>query len=203
MIRTFGNFDWKMSCVLLSVPLICSLIFFCMYYVATHKPSTVLNARIAEEEEDIAQNLSSLGEEGISQKPSTVRAAEEDESSVSPDLQPQDQLYERPPDQMYQQSHDLPSDQKGVSQRRKLPAPIPDMADFSLWSLLRKNIGKDLHNVSKNPLRNEVYPHSEINSFFCLIKKYTLTKWLLFYCIHNCMCIFHKAFFFPSPLPAP
>lgn len=176
-----------------------------MYYVATHKPSTVLNARIAEEEEDIAQNLSSLGEEGISQKPSTVRAAEEDESSASPDLQPQDQLYERPPDQTHQQSHDLPSDQKGVSQRRKLPAPIPDMADFSLWSLLRKNIGKDLHNVSKNPLRNEVYPHSEINQKFIFSsdQKIYLDKWLLFYSIHNCMCIFHKAFSFPSPLPAP
>lgn len=30
-----------------------------------------------------------------------------------------------------------------VKRRSKLPAPIPDMADFSLLSLLRKNIGKE------------------------------------------------------------
>ena len=26
--------------------------------------------------------------------------------------------------------------------RNNLPCPVPDMADFSLWSILRKNIGK-------------------------------------------------------------
>ena len=35
----------------------------------------------------------------------------------------------------------LQREQKGVVRRRKLPAPIADTADFSLWSLLRKNIG--------------------------------------------------------------
>ena len=34
------------------------------------------------------------------------------------------------------------ADRNGVHQRRtKLPCPVPDMADFSLWSILRKNIG--------------------------------------------------------------
>ena len=33
-------------------------------------------------------------------------------------------------------------DQRKVVRRKNLPAPISDMADFSLWSLLRKNIGE-------------------------------------------------------------
>ena len=41
------------------------------------------------------------------------------------------------------------------SRRSRLPAPRPDTGDFSLWGLLRKNIGKDLSKISMPVSLNE------------------------------------------------
>ena len=37
--------------------------------------------------------------------------------------------------------HQLEQESSLCQRRNKLPSPVPDMADFSLWSILRKNIG--------------------------------------------------------------
>ena len=35
----------------------------------------------------------------------------------------------------------------GVKRRTKLPCPVVDIGDFSLWSFLRKNIGQNSHQM--------------------------------------------------------
>ena len=53
----------------------------------------------------------------------------------------------------YSSSHEMSPDpvshdqRMSVVRRKILPAPISDLADFSLWSLLRKNIGKILFSI--------------------------------------------------------
>lgn len=44
---------------------------------------------------------------------------------------------------------------RNTGRRSKLPAPKPDLGDFSLWNLLCKNIGKDLSKVSMPVTLNE------------------------------------------------
>ena len=58
------------------------------------------------------------------------------------------------------------------SRRSRLPAPRPDTGDFSLWGLLRKNIGKDLSKISMPVSLNE--PLSMLQVLYILLSKISM-----------------------------
>ena len=64
------------------------------------------------------------------------------------------------------------------SRRSRLPAPRPETGDFSLWGLLRKNIGKDLSKISMPVSLNEplsmlqvLYTHKPVQDLHACVAK--------------------------------
>ena len=64
------------------------------------------------------------------------------------------------------------------SRRSRLPAPRPDTGDFSLWGLLRKNIGKDLSKISMPVSLNEplsmlqvLYTHTPVQDLHTCVSE--------------------------------
>ena len=51
-----------------------------------------------------------------------------------------------------------------TGRRGRLPMPRPDMGDISLWSLLCKNIGKDLSKISMPVTLNEPLNTLQVSS---------------------------------------
>ncbi|XP_064646060.1 oxysterol-binding protein-related protein 6-like isoform X3 [Lineus longissimus] len=96
---------------------------------------------------DAAESLQSI--ESMESSPSTS-----DEENTDDEISEESEDFdtEYTPVQL---ENDFLGGMNSTGRRAQLPAPKPDIGDFSLWSLLRKNIGKDLSKISMPVTLNE------------------------------------------------